>query len=189
MLLHSHFKVLFPIPPCPKDLAQAACREDLCQITFIDKWKPPALRLGETFWLWDRLDKDLWGSIPALTITAAPVPVLQRAVMTGAARNFSWLRTSEPVEAKYEDGAPEITLPCVVALMNIRWTKPLKHSCAMHLTRSSIAVPWHDEEQHWELLATKKEAKKRWPSTWNGACHNCLVKWWGGCVWNESYGK
>lgn len=71
-----------------KRLAQAAWGEDLCQSILIDKWKPPAPRLGGTFWSWEPLDKDIWASssCPGSDPSSIPNPA-----MCNRDRSSSWL--------------------------------------------------------------------------------------------------
>ncbi|EOB03810.1 hypothetical protein Anapl_00045 [Anas platyrhynchos] len=90
-------------------------------------------------------------------VTPAQILGLQHATKTRAACDSSWPWSSEPLMVKSEDGAPEVTSPCVVTATN-RWPKLLEHPHVMHPPRSHIVVQW--------LGTVKDNIKSCWPPGW-----------------------
>lgn len=101
----------------------------------------------------------LWLIPPSLALAVTPAQILglQHATKTRAACDSSWPWSSEPLMVKSEDGAPEVTSPCVVTATN-RWPKLLEHPHVMHPPRSCIVVQW--------LGTVKDNIKSCWPPGW-----------------------
>lgn len=173
-----------------KTFACAAWGEDLCQSTFIDKWKPSALSLGGTFWLQEHLDEDIWASIvahPSLSCPRSDPSSNPWPAACNQDQGSLWLLLA--VELGALDGeiwgwSPRGNL----ALCGNRDQQVAKAAGAPSCHASTKephrgAVAWHGEGQYQELLATRMGRKKRCPSSQNGACCNCLqswlTQWWG----------
>lgn len=182
-----------------KRLAQAAWGEDLCQSILIDKWKPPAPRLGGTFWSWEPLDKDIWASssCPGSDPSSIPNPA-----MCNRDRSSSWLLLAMDFRAQKGEmwgwssrgnlalcgGPHEHKVDKVAGASSC-------HASAEEQQHG--AVPWCGGERHWELLVTRKETKKRRLSFQNGASCSCLWSClakrcgggWGGVRGEKNYWK